>query len=104
VEKLMGLGIGNIVTIDNYSGQYVITGMENHERLGDCSYSREYYVMELNDIENKDYIKENEGIKIECRGTTLPLHEVDNVAPFRITKEIKYKVERMKAKTLTVYE
>jgi ABC-type sugar transport system substrate-binding protein len=51
-----------------------------------------------------DYIKENEGIKIECRGTTLPLHEVDDVAPFKITKEVKYKVERMKAKTFTVYE
>lgn len=100
----MEFGIGSIVKIEKYSGEYVIIGMENHERLGDCSYSRDYNVMKVSDLENKDYINENEGTKIECRGTTLPFTKVDNIAPFRLTKEVRYKVDRMKAKTITVYE
>jgi hypothetical protein len=100
VELLMEFGIGSVVTIDNYSEQYVITGIKNYEDSGSCSYDRTYIVMKLEDIENKDYITQDEGIQIECKGTRLPLHKVENIAPFKLTKEIRYKVERMKAKII----
>jgi hypothetical protein len=104
VELLMEFEIGSIVKIEKYSGEYVIIGMENYEDYGSCSYNRNYYVMKLSDVENKNYINENQGTKIKCRGTTLPFTKVNNIAPFKFIKEVRYKVDRMQAKTITIYE
>ena len=100
------MNIGSIVTYDLYDKDemYVITGMKNYEDIGSCFYARDYYIMHLEEIETRDYIKENEGIEIQVRGMKIPFTLVEDVAPFKIIKEVRCKVERMKPKTIIVYE
>lgn len=96
--------IGSVVMVHDFNEPVVITGMKSYEDFGSCSLSRDYYVMLLRDIETKDYIKENEGVQIEVRGTSLPFVIVEDIAPFKIIKEVRYKVERMVPKVVTIYE
>ena len=98
----MDIRVGSVVHYNDSKDKYVVTGIKNYEDYGSMSYDRYYYLLGLKFMEDKGFIEENEGIEVEVRGTTLPFTIAKDEAPFKITKEIRYRVERMKPKTITI--
>jgi hypothetical protein len=96
--------IGDIVNYNDSEDIYVITGINNWEGVESTCYNRQYFVIPLSEIEDKEYINEYEGLQIDVKGTVFPFTNVEGVVPFRLTKEVRYKVERKIPKTIVVYE
>lgn len=88
----------------------VVVTIKNHERIGDCSYDREYFICEEEYIRKcgclscMDEMKQH-GRWIRITGNKFPdIEQAEGYAPYEITPVESYKFRRKKAKNITIYE
>lgn len=101
------ISVGDVIY--NNGMKMVVIDFKNHEDAGSCSYSREYKLCLLEELEGKDIIdlspSSTLGYWVKVTGSKFPdIEMVEGIAPFVIEKVLYAKVRQKKAKTVTVYE
>jgi len=106
--SLNNIEMGSIVTIEDWSGQYVVVGCDIREDMASMAYDRDCYLMPLEQFEKLEYYIPGQNLthKVNVTGIFPRPHitVVEDVAPFKLTRELRYKIERKKPKVITIYE
>lgn len=86
---------------------YIVIKIDNREDMASCGYDRTYYLKE-NTIPDYSDIMDNldnfYDLKVEVKGTTMPLEKLNDVAPFSIQKRTIYTLKRKKKVLKTDWE
>lgn len=106
--------LGRIITVGDDTTQYVVVGYKDNSSYGDCSYNETYKLIKVEHLENEEFLTEDvinndrtgKVFRVHVTGIerTPSINEVKNVAPFELTKEVRYYVRRKEAKQVTIYE